>query len=82
MVVPYSKELLMFKKVTDEIASKPKFYTALLAAHLFITSLTWRDLRGRRADQVRGSKSLWKVAAAANMSNSLVYFVIGRKKID
>jgi uncharacterized membrane protein len=71
----------MFKKLTDEIASKPRFYAVLLVAHLVVTSFTWRDLRSRSADQVRGPKRLWQVASAANMSNSLAYFLFGRRRI-
>jgi hypothetical protein len=72
----------MLKKWTDEIKSKPKFYTALLVAHLIVTSLTWRDIRSRSDDDIRGPKRLWRVASAANMSNSLVYYLVGRKRID
>jgi hypothetical protein len=71
----------MFKKLTDEISSKPRFYAGLLVVHLVVTSLTWRDLRERTADEVRGPKRLWRVASAANMSNSLAYFVFGRKRV-
>jgi hypothetical protein len=69
----------MLKKLTDELESKPWIYALLFGAHLFITSLTWRDLRRRRPDQVRGSKRVWRLASAANMSNSLAYFTFGRR---
>jgi hypothetical protein len=72
----------MFKKVTDEIASKPKLYAALLVAHLVVTSLTWRDIRSRSDQELRGSKRLWRLASASNMSNSLVYYLVGRKRAD
>jgi hypothetical protein len=45
-----------------------------------LTSLTWRDLRRRTDDQVRGPKKWWRVASAANSANSLLYLLIGRKK--
>ena len=48
----------MIKKVTDEIASKPKLYAVLLVAHLIVTTLTWRDLRRRSSDQIRGPKHI------------------------
>jgi hypothetical protein len=70
----------MPKKIADEIASKPKLYAALLVAHLIVTSLTWRDLRNRSVDEVRGPKRLWRVASAANMGNSVAYVLFGRKQ--
>jgi hypothetical protein len=52
---------------------------AVLVAHTAITALTWRDLQHRPAEQVRGSKKLWRVASAANTIGSIAYLVIGRK---
>jgi hypothetical protein len=71
----------MLEKVTNEIRSKPRVYAGLLVAHLIVTSLTWRDLRHRSDEQVRGPKRLWRVASAANMSNSLAYVVFGRRRV-
>jgi hypothetical protein len=53
---------------------------AILAGHVAVTALTWRDLRHRTDDQVRGSKKWWRVASAANSGNSLLYLLIGRRK--
>jgi len=72
----------MLKKLTYEIRSKPALYSGILVAHIVVTSVTWRDIRSRRADQVRGPKYLWRTASALNMSNSLAYFCLGRKRID
>jgi hypothetical protein len=58
----------------------PALLTAILAGHVAVTALTWRDLRHRRDDQVRGNKKWWRVASAANTTNSLVYFLFGRKR--
>jgi hypothetical protein len=58
----------------------PRLVATLAVAHLIVTSLVWRDLRRRTDDQVRGSKRIWRVASAANMSNSLAYVLIGRKR--
>jgi len=52
----------------------------VLVAHAVITTLTWRDLRRRPEDQVRGSKRLWRVASAANTVGSVAYLAIGRKR--
>jgi hypothetical protein len=43
-----------------------------------VTPFTWRDLRRRSPDQVRGSKRFWRVASS-NLSGSIAYFLIGRK---
>jgi hypothetical protein len=75
-----ARESTVPKRITDEIASKPKLYAALLIAHILVTSLVWRDLRGRNDEEVRGSKRLWRVASALNMSNSLAYLAVGRRR--
>jgi hypothetical protein len=58
----------------------PRLIAALVVAHVVVTTLVWRDLRRRTDDQVRGSKRLWRIASMANMSNSVVYVLIGRKR--
>jgi hypothetical protein len=61
---------------------KPAFIAAILALHLGVTALTWRDIRRRSDDQIRGSKRLWRGASALQMGNSLAYWVFGRKQGD
>jgi hypothetical protein len=58
----------------------PKVIAAILVGHVAVTALTWRDLRHRTDAQVRGSKQWWRVASAANSSNSLLYLLFGRRK--
>jgi hypothetical protein len=60
--------------------ASPALIAALVGAHLAITALTWWSLRRRTPDQVRGSKHLWRIASAANMTNSALYFMFGRKR--
>ena len=60
----------------------PPVFAAILAAHVVIASFTWRDLRSRSADEVRGSKRLWRVASALNTRGSMAYFLIGRRPMD
>jgi hypothetical protein len=60
----------------------PGVIAAILAGHVAVTALTWRDLRHRTDNQVRGSKKWWRVASAANSANSLIYFLIGRRRAD
>ena len=52
----------------------------ILVAHAAITALTWRDLRRRPEDQVRGSKRLWRAASAMNTVGSVAYLAMGRKR--
>ena len=52
----------------------------ILAVHAAITALTWRDLRRRPADEIRGSKKLWRVVSAMNTGGSLAYLTVGRKR--
>ena len=57
-----------------------KFLLAVFGVlHLFITAAAWRDLRRRRPEQIRGSKTLWRILSALNTGGSVAYLVIGRK---
>jgi hypothetical protein len=47
--------------------------------HLGITAWTWRDIRQRPADQIRGSKKLWRILSAANTTGSGAYWLAGRR---
>jgi len=60
----------------------PATIAVLLVAHLVVTSVTWRDIRHRSEEQIRGSKRLWRVLSATNMSWSLAYFLLGRKRAE
>ena len=52
----------------------------IIPAHIAVTAFTWRDLRSRAPEHVRGSKGFWRVASGANTLGSLLYFAIGRKR--
>jgi hypothetical protein len=58
----------------------PAAWAAIVAGHLAVTSLIWRDIRRRPDDQIRGSKNVWRVATAANSANSVAYLLFGRKR--
>jgi hypothetical protein len=53
---------------------------ALAAAHVVVTALTWRDLRNRPGDQVRGNKKFWLIFSALHMGNSALYWLFGRRR--
>jgi hypothetical protein len=58
----------------------PLILVVLVPTHLVVTSLAWRDIRDRPDDRIRGSKKLWRMATASNMTWSLAYLLFGRKR--
>lgn len=61
--------------------SRPKriALVALVLAEVGLAALTWRDLRHRPADQIRGNKRFWRVISLINPGNSIAYWLVGRK---
>jgi hypothetical protein len=66
----------------EAVLTSPARLAPFLIAHVIITALTWRDLRHRTDDQVRGSKRAWRVASALNTLGSLAYWLFGRQSGD
>ena len=66
------------------MAAKGKPNIVVLAAvavvHVTAVGLTWRDLRSRPAEQVRGPKKVWQVASALNTTGSVAYWLFGRRR--
>ncbi len=58
----------------------PAQLVGILAVHLVVMSAVWRDIGSRPAEQIRGSKRLWRIATAANSANSVLYLLFGRKR--
>jgi hypothetical protein len=52
---------------------------AIVGAQVGIAALTWRDIRHRPAEQIRGSKRLWRVVSTINPGNSVAYWLVGRR---
>lgn len=52
---------------------------AIAVVHLTALTLTWRDLRDRPAERVRGSKTFWRIASAVNTGGSAAYWLFGRR---
>jgi hypothetical protein len=46
-----------------------------------VTPFMWRDLRRRTPEEVRGKKWIWWIASS-NLTGSIAYFLVGRKKIS
>ena len=59
--------------------SSKRVIAVALAAHVVVTAVTWRDLRRRAPEQVRGSKRFWQVVSGANTAGSGAYYLFGRK---
>ena len=53
---------------------------AVAIVHSTVATLTWRDLRSRPPEQVRGSKTVWRTASAMNTLGSVAYWVLGRRR--
>jgi len=63
------------------MGSRPKriALVALVLAEAGLAALTWRDLRRRPAEEIRGSKRFWRVISTINPGNSVAYWLVGRK---
>jgi hypothetical protein len=59
--------------------SKP-LLAVIGAAHATFATLTWRDIRGRSQDEVRGSKRIWRIATGLNSGASVAYWLAGRRR--
>jgi hypothetical protein len=53
---------------------------AIGLAHATVAALTWRDIRGRSQDEVRGSKRIWRIATGLNSGASVAYWLGGRRR--
>jgi len=51
----------------------------VLVGHALVASLTWRDIRHQPTQQVRGSKTFWRIASGVNTLGSVGYWLIGRR---
>jgi len=51
----------------------------LAVLHVVVVALTWRDISGRSAAQVRGNKKFWQVFSALNMGNAAVSWLVARR---
>jgi len=76
---------------SDETAQRPrrwrdlspqqkKIAVAAVILNAIIASFTWRDLRRRPAELVRGPKILWRVWASLNTTGSVAYWLVGRRR--
>jgi hypothetical protein len=59
--------------------SSKRVIAAIGVTHATIAAFTWRDIRSRSADQVRGSKRIWRIASGFNTIGAVAYWIIGRR---
>ena len=61
---------------------KPNKYVlaAFTVVHAVVVTLTWRDIRSRPDEQVRGNKKFWRVFSALNTANAVAYWLVGRRR--
>ncbi len=53
---------------------------ALIALHLVVTAITLRDLSRRDESQVRGPRWFWRLFTPLQTGNSVVYWLVARKR--
>ncbi len=53
-----------------------------VAAALSVVSgvAAWRDIAARTDDDIRGSRTLWRIIIIANPGNSVFYWALGRRR--
>jgi hypothetical protein len=59
--------------------SNGKLLAVLAVIHVVVAAFTWRDIKNRDPDQIRGPKWVWRIASAVQMGNALVYWLFARK---
>jgi hypothetical protein len=67
-----------WSSLTDQ---QKKVIAVVLVFHLIMIKLTWRDLRRRPDDAVRGRKRFWRIASTMNTTGSLAYWLFGRRPL-
>jgi len=58
---------------------KPNGLLLFVLGHVLVAAWTWRDIQQRPAQQIRGSKRLWRLLSAANTLGSASYWLAGRR---
>ena len=63
---------------------KPNKYVlgGLVAVEVIIAALTFRDLKRRSPEEIRGSKRFWRVISLVNPGNSIAYWLFGRRRAE
>ena len=61
---------------------KPNKYVvaAVAAIEAVVAGLTFRDLKRRPPERIRGSKRFWRVISLIHPGNSIAYWLVGRRR--
>jgi hypothetical protein len=66
--------------MNEQRPSSAKVLLGYLPVHFLVVAITWRDIRHRSGDRVRGSKRLWRTASALNTAGAAAYWLVGRRR--
>jgi hypothetical protein len=58
---------------------KPNGLLLFVLGHVLLAAWTWRDIRQRPTQQIRGSKRFWRLLSAVNTLGSAGYWLVGRR---
>ena len=70
------------KRWRDLTSTQKRGITILGIIQVSLLGAALWDIRRRPADQIRGSKWLWTMAAFVNYVGPLAYFIVGRKHAE
>lgn len=71
----------MQKKQWSDLTTTQKVSVVLLGTlQLVLLAAALWDIQQRSADEINGSKQLWRAAAFVNFIGPLAYFMFGRKR--
>ncbi|MEO5780584.1 MULTISPECIES: hypothetical protein [Arthrobacter] len=69
------------KKSWKELSPKKKLWTAAVGVvQLSLLIAAQWDITRRPAEEIRGSKTLWRLASLVNFVGPGTYFTLGRKR--
>jgi hypothetical protein len=68
------------RRWSDLSPQQKKIVVIAVVLNAIIASFTWRDLRRRPADLVRGPKFFWRVWSSLNTTGSVAYWLVGRRR--
>ena len=69
------------RRWSDLSPQQKKIAVGAVVLNLIIASFTWRDLRRRPDDLVRGPKVFWRAWSMLNTTGSVAYWLVGRRRV-
>jgi hypothetical protein len=68
------------RRWSDLSPQQKKIAVLAVVLNAIIASFTWRDLRRRPPELVRGPKFLWRLWSSLNTTGSVPYWLVGRRR--